>query len=207
MVSALGQSGNFALSALQSAQAQGRNSVQSTIQRSVQNPQINTSRIIGIQNATNLISTATTNMQSFLDSRQQSQTGLPGRTANALFGGSSNVLNTLRTSSQARIQQSLEGGGQSQQNLGFEEQKQQLVNRLSQLDIEQLAVLDNAFKDNPEVEVPSGLAQSIENMSERDRTVFKLAVDEAINIVLQQSQSEETSGQSLTNGSLVNIQS
>lgn len=207
MVSALGQSAASPINALQSAQAQNRNSVQSTLQRSIQNPEINTSALIGTQNATNLISTAVSNMQNFINTdRQENFPGAPSRTANALFGGSTNVLSTLRSSSQARIQQSLQQSGQAEQNLGFEDQKQQLVNRLSELNIEQLAVLDNAFKDNPEIDVPTGLAQSIDNMSDRDRTIFKLAVDEAITIVLQQQQDQSEDSGSTSTGSIFDLE-
>ena len=194
MVTAPGQSGANPLLALQSGRS-SQNSIQSTIQRSIQNPAINTGNLLGTQNATSLVSTAVSNMQTFLDSQKSdNRGGTASELAGQLFGGGAgSVLSTLRSSSQARIQQSL---SQPQQSQSVSDQRQQLVSRLSELSLEQLAVLNNATKENPDVDVPQGLRQSVEAMSTRDRTTFRMAVREAIDNVTRslEQQVEQSQG-------------
>lgn len=193
MVSALGQNAQSALLASQGGQ---RNlSVQNTIQRSISNPLIKTGSLIGAQNATNLLSSAVSSMQNILDSRSQRQGDQGplqgGGAAQALFGNATQgLLTTLQASSQAQIQQTLQGQGSSP----TQEEQQQLTRRLSQLSIERLAILDNALKDNPEIEVPEQLARSVASMTENDREIFKNAVTQAIENVLQRQQAQTNDG-------------
>lgn len=193
MVSALGQNAQSSLLASQGGQ---RNlSVQNTIQRSISNPLIKTGSLIGAQNATNLLSSAVSNMQNIMDSRAQRQGDQGplqgGGAAQALFGNATQgLLTTLQASSQAQIQQALQGQGSSP----TQEAQQQLTRRLSQLSIERLAILDNALKDNPEIEVPEQLERSVASMSKSDREIFKNAVTKAIENVLQRQQAQTNGG-------------
>lgn len=201
MVSAFGQNATSALLASQGGQ---RNlSVQNTVQRAINNPQINASSLIGAQNATNLISSSVASLQNILDNRDQRNSQNPisgGGAAQALFGNATRgLLTTLQASSQAQVQQALQGQGSTP----TQAEQQQLVSRLSELSIERLAVLNNALKDDPDVEVPEQLRQSVAQMTPEDREVFKKAVSKAIDNVLQQqnqSGNGETSSQNNNSG-------
>ena len=141
------------------------------------------SSVLSSQGAVNMIQNSIMNLDNINTARDMARKRSQGLStfdaSRALFGDSSrNLLNTLGSSSRARIQQALQNGGASSAD-----DRQNLVRRLSQLSLEQLLVLKNAVSDDPEVEVSRGLQRSVDSMSDRDRLTFKLSVNDAIDNV------------------------
>lgn len=131
-----------------------------------------------------------TSINEYRDFRSDRNSFNRNNAGRALFGDfNSNLFTSLRISSQARIQNALQlGGGASSAN-----DRQDLVRRLSRLSVEQLAVLKNAFSEDPEVKVPRRLENSVKAMSDRDRITFKLAINEAIDNVTARLETKSNS--------------
>lgn len=155
------------------------------------------------QGANTLLNNSISNINSINQAREQSRNGGGGfgsvDATQALFGDTTNnIFSSLSFASQARIGQVL---GQSAPSNA--DDREQLTQRLSQLSLDRLAVLSNAVSDDPEVDVPPELRRSLQNLSDRDRLTFRLAVDDAIEIVAAR---ESQGGGSSSGGSLFNFE-
>lgn len=151
------------------------------------------SSFVAGQGSVSLLQASLNNLNSINEARNEARDRRNNKTgfsrfnsSRALFGDfNTNLFNSLRLSSQLRIQTALQLNNQGSPN-----ERQNLVNRLSRLSIEQLAVLKNAFSNDPEVDVPRRLERSVKAMSDRDRVTFKLAVNEAIDNVTSRIESK-----------------
>lgn len=161
------------------------------------------SSIVGGQGAANLISQSVADIDALNQARDARRNGTTGQIdANqALFGDlANNLFGTLGAISQARVAQIL---GNDATSTAAADERAELTQRLSQLSLEQLAVLENAASDDPEVSVPVNLQRSFENLSDRDLLTFRLAVRDAIDNVVSRQGGGSSSSDS---GSLFNVE-
>ena len=140
------------------------------------------SGIVSGRGAASLIQSSVNNLNLINEDRdRRKESGGFGRinAGNALFGDfNRNLFNSLQLISLARVEQSLRSTSPSSS-----QDREQLVSRLSKLSLDRLAVLQNALSEDPEIDVPRQLQRSVDAMSDRDRTTFKLAVSDAIDNV------------------------
>ena len=144
------------------------------------------SSILGGQGATSLVQTSINNISQINAERQARRDQAEGRStfdaSQALFGDlTSSLLNTLSASSQASINLALQRTDSSANS----SERAELTQRLSQLSIERLAILENAASEtpDPEVAVDQQLQRSIDAFSQDELVTFRLAVRDAIDIV------------------------
>lgn len=213
MVSALGQNNPLGALAAQTS----RNSTtqnQSILQTAKTNPQANAGRLIGGQNAVGLIGSA--GSTSGLLSGGNQQTSVANSAAGQLFGARG-VLPALRTANQLQVQQNFleaEASGNPFVQQQDQSRQDQLVQRLTELDSDRLAILQEAARDNPSDLVPDELARSFENFSEPELVQFRQAVSRALEIVTQreaqqadrQEQSDQGGDSDNSLGGLINTE-
>lgn len=159
----------------------------------------NASAVLGGRGAASLINASINNINSINEARDYARNRSEGRTnfnaSRALFGNVNNSLfRALSASNAARF-------GQASQSSTTVENREALTQRLSKVPLDRLFILKSAVSDNPDSQVPRALQRSIDNLTDRDRTTFKLAVDDAIKIA-EARESKNSSGDS---GSIFNI--
>lgn len=150
------------------------------------------SGVVSGRGAASLIQNSVNNLNLINEDRERRKEAGGGfgriNAGNALFGNfNNNLFNSLQLISLARVEQSLRSSAPSSS-----QDREQLVSRLSKLSLDRLAVLKNALSDNPEVDVPRRLERSVDAMSDRDRTTFKLAVNDAIDNVKARQEKSNT---------------
>ena len=157
------------------------------------------SSVLAGRGAASMINASISNINSINEARDFARNRAEGRSnfnaSNALFGNANNSLfQALRASNTARFNQAPQGT--------TVEDREALARRLSRVPIENLQTLRDAVSDNPENPVPRKLQISIDRLSDRDRTTFKLAVGDAIEIAEARASGN---GSGSGSGSLFNL--
>ena len=163
------------------------------------------SSVLGGQGAASMLSNSIANIAQINEARQARADERAGRgtfnAARALFGDlSNNLFRTLGSINQARVAQALQSTAPANTD-----DRERLTQRLSQLSIERLVILENALSEDPEIEIPRALQRSIDGLSDRDKLTFRLAVKDAIDIVAEREANKGASSSGSGSGSLFNV--